>query len=135
MGEKIELGKAIGTGVGMVSSPQTLNERILNLEKRIADLTAVFNEINNVRLKSKRQEEEYNDIYNSIPKGTRLLGKLVDGVTYFMITDTNGYFVGTQKYDSLSLAASEINKKPINGDTFWTLTDGRTVKEAYGKKK
>lgn len=135
MGRKIELGKAHTVGTGVVSKPQTINERINLLERSMKSLTQAFNAVNSAIVKDNRQQDIYDGLLNKdgIPVETSLLGQSIRGGTYVLSVKHNKYYIGTAEYDSLSAAAEAASGVRRSGWTFWRIPDGRTVKEVYGK--
>ena len=139
-GKKIALGKAHGNmGTGIIAEPTTLEEKVSNLEARLIELTKAFNSINSIRLKDKRQKEEYDELplthanKDGIPIGISLLGTSQRNGIHVLTVAADGYYIGVSRYDSLSAAAEAASGVRRSGWTFWKLPDGRTVKEAYGK--
>ena len=53
---------------------------------------------------------------------------------YVLSIKHDRYYIGTTGYDSLSSAAEAASGVRRSGWTFWKMPDGRTVKEAYGKR-
>lgn len=138
MGQKIKLGKAHKIGAGVVSAPITIEERMKLLESRITTLTKAFNAVNSERVKDSRQQTDYNGPRShtnkdGLPIGISLLGQSTRGGTYVLSVKHDKYYIGTAVYDSLSAAAEAASGVRRSGWTFWRMTDGRTVKEAYGK--
>ncbi|RLI56702.1 MAG: hypothetical protein DRO87_07760, partial [Candidatus Thorarchaeota archaeon] len=56
------------------------------------------------------------------------------GQMYILRPTPEGFRVGDQIYKSLSAAAEAVSGVRRSGWTFWKLPDGRTAKEAFGKK-
>jgi hypothetical protein len=141
MGEKIALGTAMSSsGVAVVSEPLTLEERVEILQQQVKELLGAFHVINSFRIKDKRQQENYNDpgLVNAnkdgIPTGISLLGSSVKGGIHVLTVSPDGYYIGITKYDSLSAAAEAVSGVRRSGWTYWKMSDGRTIKEVFGKR-
>jgi len=141
MGEKIALGTAISSnGVVVVGEPLTLEERVAVLQQQVEGLISAFHNVNSIRIKDKRQQENYdnpclvNANKDGIPTGISLLGSSVRGGVHFLTVAPDGYYVGITKYESLSAAAEAVSGVRRSGWTYWKMADGRTIKEVFGKR-
>lgn len=141
MGMKIPLGAAVErVGRGVVGNPTTLEERVDALTQQVEELTKAFHAVNSVRVKDKRQAQMYNAFMGNqhantdgIPIGTSLIGTSMRGGIHVLRVQTDGYYIGHTRHDSLSAAAEASSGVRRSGWTFWKLPDGRTAKEAFGK--
>lgn len=141
MGEKIALGAVMsGSGTAIVSEPITLEEKVSALQRQVEDLIKTFHIVNSARVKDKRQQEIYdnpgfaNANKDGIPIGLSLMGTSVKGGIHVLTVNADGYYIGITKYDSLSAAAEVVSGVRRSGWTYWKLLDGRTIKEAFGKR-
>lgn len=140
MGEKIALGTmAASSGTSVVPTSLTVEEKVTILTKQIEDLTIAYHTINSIRMKDKRQQEVYDTVLlqhtnkDSIPIGLSLVGVSVKGGIHILTVNTDGYYIGATRYDSLSAAAEAASGVRRSGWTYWKLPNGQTVKEAFGK--
>jgi len=122
---KLPLGQAI-VGSAKLAEP-TIEQRIRALEERLYEMEIRFRRatIEQSRAKSKK--------VSRIPEGALLVGK-TRGQMYILRPTPEGFIVGDQTYKSLSAAAEAVSGVRRSGWTFWKLPDGRTAKEAFGKK-
>jgi hypothetical protein len=141
MGEKIALGAVMsGSGTAIVSEPITLEEKVSALQRQVEDLIKTFHIVNSARVKDKRQQEIYdnpgfaNANKDGIPIGLSLMGTSIKGGIHVLTVNADGYYIGITKYDSLSAAAEVVSGVRRSGWTYWKLLDGRTIKEAFGKR-
>lgn len=141
MSGKIPLGAAVEkVGRGVLTQPQTLEERVTALTLQVEELTKAFHAVNSVRVKDKRRAQFYDSIEQAqnankdgLPLGTSLIGTSMRGGIHVLRVMTDGYYIGQMRYDSLSAAAEASSGVRRSGWTFWRLPDGRSVKEAFGK--
>lgn len=117
----------------------TDKEKIEALEQRVYELTnsidSMFVIIKGLMSKINSKEIVNNNIEKSkgkleIPEGTVLNGK-TGGVNYYLVVKSDGFYVGETRYPSLSAAAEGVSGTRRSGLVFWTLPDGRTIKEVY----
>ncbi len=141
MGEKIALGTALVDGkVTIAPESMTIEERVTALQNQMEELIKAFHIVNSVRIKDKRQHEIYDAEFISnankdgIPIGLSLMGTSVKGGIHVLTVTTDGYYIGITKYDSLSAAAEAVSGVRRSGWTYWKMPDGRTIKEAFGKR-
>ena len=140
MGQKIALGTGLPTEAAMVTTPSTIEERMSVLQKQVEDLMKAFHVVNSIRIKDKRQQDTYKEIpivnanKDGIPIGISLLGSSVRGGIHVLTIKADGYYIGITKYESLSAAAEAVSGVRRSGWAYWKLPDGRTVKEAFGKR-
>lgn len=140
MGTKIPLGAAAPASVAVMGTPQTLEEKVEALALQVAELMKAFNVINSTRMKDKRQQQIYDEFpmmdanKDGIPIGVSLVGSSERGGIKVLTINPDGYYIGNKKFDSLSAAAEAASGVRRSGWTFWKLPDGRTVKEAFGKR-
>jgi hypothetical protein len=140
MGEKIALGAAAKSTVAVMDETITLEERVKALQRQVEDLVKAFHTINSIRIKDKRQQEVYDNPYlanankDGIPIGLSLLGTSVKGGIHVLTINADGYYIGITRFDSLSAAAEAVSGVRRSGWTYWKLPDGRTIKEAFGKR-
>lgn len=136
---EIALGKACKSKAGVITQPQTVEERITVMEKWLVELTASFNAVNSTRLKDKRTSERSNtkDVAtgdlnkDGIEIGSSFIGVSSKSGIFVLTVQADGYYVGETRFDSLSAAAEAVSGVRRSGWTFWKLTDGRTLKEAF----
>jgi hypothetical protein len=134
---EIEMVKVIN------EQPQSTEEKVVMLETRIFDLgNALASMFAMVKaLQDDRNAERNNKLAGiieakkkdnkiEIPEGTILTGK-TKGLSYFLHVKDGGFYVGITRYDSLSAAAIGVSGVRRSGWTFWTLPDGKTVKEVF----
>ena len=123
--------------------PQSTDEKVVMLEGRVFDLgnalDSMFSMVKELRddLNKERNskladiiEAKKKDNKIEIPEGTVLTGK-TKGLSYFLHAKEGGFYVGITRYDSLSAAAEGVSGVRRSGWTFWTLPDGKTVKEVF----
>jgi hypothetical protein len=141
MGEKIALGTAISSSsIAVAGEPATLEERVTVLQRQVEDLISAFHAVNSIRIKDKRQQESYdnpcstNANKDGIPTGISLMGSSVKGGIHVLTVNPDGYYIGITKYDSLSAAAEAVSGVRRSGWTYWKMSDGRTIKEVFGKR-
>lgn len=139
MGKRlVPLGAALMKQEAVVPTTATIEERMHALEKRIAELTAMFNQVNMLRMKEKRaaealQLDKTGLNKDGIPINISLRGQSSRyGVTFLLVLE-DGYALGGTRYDSLSAAAEAASGVRRSGWTYWKAASGRTVKEEYGK--
>ena len=133
MGKAVELGKpAKKSATGMIVKPRSVEDRIFALENMIANIMAVrVNSQNKPGMRTSNAYENVPTNKDNIPIGISMIGLTKFGPRILTVTK-NGYYIGTDKYNSLSAAAeaaSGIVRK--SGWVFWKLADGRTAKEAF----
>lgn len=144
MDKKIALGSAPAVSTIVVEKPLTLEEKVEALQKHVEELTKVFNSINSIRVKDKRQQKAYdlNSLLfqqneankDGIPIGISLMGHSSKNGVHVLTVNADAYYIGVTKYDSLSAAAEAASGIRRSGWTYWKVLDGRTVKEAFGKR-
>jgi hypothetical protein len=141
MGEKIALGTAVASsGVAIVGEPVSIEEQISVLQRQVKELMSAFHTVNSLRIKDKRQQAEYdnpglaNANKDGIPIGTSLVGTSVKGGIHVLTVAMDAYYIGITKFDSLSAAAEAASGIRRSGWTFWKMSDGRTIKEVFGKR-
>lgn len=139
MGAKVALGvNGSDTIKAVVSKPTTLEEKVKLLTLQIEELTKAFHALNSVHVKNRRQElyDMFTDQHvnkDGIPIGTSLLGVSTRGGIHVLTIKGDKYYIGEQPFDSLSAAAEASSGVRRSGWTYWKLSDGRTVREAFGK--
>lgn len=144
--KEIALGKACKSKAGVMTQPQTTEERLAVMEKWLAELTTAFNTVNSTRLKDKRTYERSNTqiatgklnevVTGSLNKdgieiGSSFIGTSSKFGIFILTVNADGYYIGETRFDSLSAAAEAVSGVRRSGWTFWKLTDGRTLKEAF----
>jgi hypothetical protein len=138
MGDKIALGTAIASnGVVIMDKPATLEERVTVLQRQVEELISAFHAVNSIRIKDKRQQERHDDPNankDGIPIGISLLGTSVKGGTHVLTVNSDGYYIGITKFDSLSAAAEAVSGVRRSGWAYWKMADGRSIKEAFEKR-
>jgi hypothetical protein len=134
----IALGKACNITSGVMTRPLNTEERLSTIEKWLVELTTAFNAINSTRLKDKRtidkcdKQIKTNDLNkDGIEVGSSFIGESQNTGIFILTVRADGYYVGETPYASLSAAAEAVSGIRRSGWTFWKLTDGRTLKEAF----
>ena len=137
MGKKIPLGACImAPSSAIVTKPLTLEEKVEVLSRQVEDLFKAFHDVNNIRIKDKRLKNEFplNPLNkDGVPIGLSLIGVSMRGGVHVLTVNSDGYYIGTTKHESLSSAAESVSGVRRSGWTYWKLPDGRTAKEAFGK--
>ena len=131
MTEKIPLGKKRNSKV-ITAEPTSIEERMSALEMQVNQLAEAMNSIANAITKKKYRDVDKNKNEDGIPIGISLIGESRKGGIQMMTVNSDGYYIGITKYDSLSAAAQDASGVRRSGWTYWKLMDGRTVKEAFG---
>lgn len=138
MGKKIALGSAFTDSTAIISDPISLEERVIVLQQQVEDLIKAFHMINGINTKNLRRRETQDITSNlnkdGIPIGISLMGASIKGGIRVLTVNNDGYYIGITKYDSLSAAAEAVSDVRRSGWTYWKIPDGRTIKEAYGKR-
>lgn len=138
MGKKIALGSAFTDSTAIISDPISLEERVIVLQQQVEDLIKAFHMINGINTKNLRRRETQDITSNlnkdGIPIGISLMGASIKGGIRVLTVNNDGYYIGITKYDSLSAAAEAVSGVRRSGWTYWKIPDGRTIKEAYGKR-
>ena len=140
MGKKIPLGTPVTENIATITQQLTIEERVNALQAQMEELIKTFHAVNNSRIKDKRQHAIYESAANTnankdgIPIGISLVGTSVKGGIHVLTVAADGYYIGINKYDSLSAAAAAASGVRRSGWTFWKTHEQRTVKEAFGKK-
>ncbi len=129
----VALGRAVPkSGVGLAIKPKTAEQKVAMLEAIVSSLMDA-----NAKLRGKRHSRESNAYEgqptnrDGIPVGMSLLGLTKWGARILTVAE-DGYYIGLDKYNSLSAAAeatSGIIRK--SGWVFWKLPDGRTAKQVF----
>ena len=134
----IALGKAHNIASGVMTRPLNIEERLSTIEKWLIELNAAFNMINSTRLKDRRTVDKHdkqlttNDLNkDGIEVGSSFIGESQSTGIFVLTVRGDGYYVGETPYASLSAAAEGVSGVRRSGWTFWKLTDGRTLKEAF----
>ena len=138
MGKKIALGSAFTDSTAIISDSISLEERVIVLQQQVEDLIKAFHMINGINTKNLRRREIQDITSNlnkdGIPVGISLMGASIKGGIRVLTVNSDGYYIGITKYDSLSAAAEAVSGVRRSGWTYWKIPDGRTIKEAYGKR-
>ena len=142
--KELALGKGLPSeGVAEAQDPKdlTVEERLALLEEKYKAMSIAFNTQNKMLAKKEQENEVYTEVFGAQPKnheGVPLNMSLIGitrGIPYILIVDEFGrYSVGNDEYQSLSAAAEAVSGVRRSGWTFWKTSDGRTAKEAFGKK-
>lgn len=111
-----------------------LEERIHHLTNAMDSAFSVIKELRK-QIQGAKDKEIHNVIEKKksdevIPEGTILTGT-TRGVNYFCEVKGDGFYVGVNKYPSLSAAAEGVSGVRRSGWTFWKLPNEKTVKEVY----
>jgi hypothetical protein len=142
----VALGEDIEAEIAEVQplrKPATADEKINEMQQQILHLTSAFDSlarmVKELRDDYRRdKDEKLNGLMEEkkkagkaeIPEGTVLIGT-TKGLSYFLQVKEGGFFVGAEKYESLSAAAEGVSGVRRSGWTFWKLSDGRSIKEVY----
>lgn len=135
MGKKIPLGSERKEARAVITTPATLEERVDLLQHTVSELVKTvkdFIEDGPSRRRIGAQLEEINN--DELPIGLCLIGISTRGGTSALTVRNDGYYVGQNRYDSLSAAAEAVSGVRRSGWTFWRMSDGRTIKETFGKR-
>jgi hypothetical protein len=136
----IPLGAAAPEPVAIMKKPVSLAEEVKMLKSQVEELTKAFNNVCRIRLKESRQHQVYAKLPTTgptrpvIPPGTAFYGDSYKNGPAILLVRGDGYYIGQNKYESLSAAAEVASGVRRSGWTFWKLPDGRTAKEAFGKR-
>jgi len=125
---KIPLGSAI-SGKALRVENASIEKHIKELEKR---LHQVEKEVRSF-IRDKNTLVSESAKVPDVPYDVLFVGHS-RGRQYTMIHTKEGFKVGNRIYPSLSAAAEGVSGVRRSGWTFWCLPDGRTAKEAFGKK-
>jgi len=142
----VAIGEDIVDEVELEKEPQTIDERLTYLEQVVLQHTTsldslytIVKEIQHSRYQVKKTQKidkaiEANKSDNLIPVGTRLKG-ITKGTPFWCIVKEDGFYVGINRYESLSAAAQGVSGVRRSGWTFWKFEDGKhegkSVKEIY----
>lgn len=136
MAEFVPLVKAAPkSGTGMAVKPKTVEDRLTVLEDVVSTLMRA-----NIGLRSNKCRTDSSAYARStknrdgIPVGISLIG-LTDFGPRILTVLEDGYYIGDQRFGSLSAAAeaaSGIVRK--SGWVFWKMPDGRKVKDVFKTK-
>lgn len=141
---KLTLGKGAKDVVGIITKPQTVEQRVAVLESQLKAMTHAFYSVRRVLEKEKQMTGE--DAYNpgipitvtvnrdGIPIDTILMG-ITEFAPFILNVGNDGlYYVNNVGYQSLSAAAAAVGA-PVrkSGWRFWKTLDGSPVKDVYRK--
>lgn len=125
--------------------PVTIEERVVFLEHVVKthtasldSLYAIVKEIRSVTVNpeqlDKKIDESKKHNRDEVPPGTVLKG-VTNKTPFWCVVKPDGFYVGIQRYDSLSAAAAAVSGVRRSGWTFWRFDrgkyEGKTVKEVY----
>jgi hypothetical protein len=132
---QVALGRAavVDVGVGTVAAPKTAEERLAIIEAKVdmlAEIVSLLQEKGDIREDAPVDPNSNGD---GIPYYTNLIG-VTKGQPYVLTVREDSYYLGNKPYRTLSAAAKAVCGHRKSGWVFWKLVDGRTVKEAFGKK-
>jgi len=136
MGEKIALGTNCFS-MAVAEKPSTIDDKVESLVKQVEELTRLIHSMSFSKNRPQYKDtnsEFYNANKDGIPVGISLLGSSVKNGIQVLTVNNDGYYIGITKYDSLSAAAEASSGVRRSGWVYWKLPDGRTVKDAFGKK-
>ena len=134
MGKKIALGdhtEKVGTGI--VSRPADIHEQVAVLKDQVEIMTRAIRFITESRMNDRSCQVAHNMNMDGIPIGISLVGISTGEDVHVLVVADDGYYTNQLRFDSLSAAAEAVDSDAKDGWTFWRLSDGRTVKEAFGK--
>lgn len=117
----LALGRACVSNTTLLT-PETTEDRISILEKRISELTKVICGIRKKGLHTINKD--------GLTIGLSLIGISHLGLAILTVKE-DGYYIGETYYTSLSAAAEGASGVRRSGWTFWKLADGRTIREAF----
>jgi len=143
----VTLGKDIIVDeIEMEADPVTVEDRLAYLEQAIKQHTLSLdslysivkeNNVNQIEEKHIDDQIEINKSDNKIPIGTRLIGT-TKGTPFWCMVKEDGFYVGINRYDSLSAAAKMVSGVRRSGWSFWKFdtgqNKGKSVKEIYKGK-
>lgn len=129
--EQVALGRPIKRSgiVTIAEEPESLEDKVAFLEAKVQMLIETMREPRKIEPSGVRVG--YN--FDGIPLGISLIGTSQKSGISVMTVHSDGYYLGLNRYDSLSAAAEEASGVRRSGWMFWKLPDGRTVKEACGR--
>lgn len=136
MGNKIALGAVINGSVE-VETPTTLEEKVELLTRQVESITRLIHtmSLSKVRRSYTNKGIDFDNANkDGLPTGISLIGSSVKNGIQVLTVNHDGYYIGVDRYDSLSAAAEASSGVRRSGWTYWKLPDGRTVKEAFGKR-
>ena len=121
-------------GHGLNQQPASVLEipRMLLATLKAIKLTNAFYALAASNEGNATQFDEINK--DDLPVGLSLTGTSMRGGFQVLDIKEDGYYIGPYRYDSLSSAAEAVSGVRRSGWTFWRLSDGRTIKEAFGKR-
>lgn len=128
---QLELGKPTKrSGIAVIAEePGSTEDRVAFLEAKVQML---MDTIGSPQREERPQSAEGLNV-DGLPLGISLIGTSQKSGISVMTVHADGYYLGLNRYDSLSAAAEEASGVRRSGWTFWKLPDGRTVKEAFGR--
>lgn len=142
----VALGEDIQDEIHLEREPQTINERLDYLEQIVKQHTlsldslyTIVKDIQNnkdqmVHNKKLDKAIDDNKSDNKIPIGTRLKG-MTRGTPFWCVVKKDGFYVGINRYNSLSAAAQGVSGIRRSGWSFWKFDsgkhEGKSVKEVY----
>ena len=138
LGEDFEIQE-----VEIEAPPETTEGRLSFLEhiskQHTESLDSLYRIVKEIRGRTVNQEQIDRNIdkakaKDEIPVGTILKG-MTQGTPFWCVVKPDGYYVGINRYESLSAAAQAVSGVRRSGWTFWHFDngkhEGRTVKEVY----
>ena len=130
------------TAVDAIATCLVVDPANLSPEERIFLLEEQMRHMQRMIIRMKKQHIVSNDPdaplpvpnpnKDGIPVGTVCFGATEKSpFLYYLTVESDGYIVGSHKFESLSAAAETVSLVRRSGWTFWKLLDGRTLKDAY----
>ena len=142
--------KAVALGEDFEAEIHRVDEEPLSIDQRVdflevvvkrhtASLDSLYSIVKEIRECTVNQDQidkqiEVTKDNDEIPVGTVLKG-MTRGIPFWCVVKGDGFYVGIQRYDSLSSAAQAVSGVRRSGWTFWRFDngkhEGKTVKEVY----
>lgn len=146
--ELIDLGNDEETEtVEAATQPETQNEKLLFLERRLNQMALSIDSINSLikQMRSESRERIKREFAinqtvsksmadKKLPVGLTLVG-YTGGTPYYLEVAKDGFYVGINKYPSLSAAAQAVSGVRRSGWRFWRFTSGenkdKSIREVF----
>jgi len=114
-----------------LSKPVTQEERIAELETKLASIAKMLYMFKRVGLPKKREESSKKDNVNGIPFNTCYLGYTKGSIyPYIMIVSEECKFnIGDNEFNSLSAATKFVCGQNLDGLKFWQTIEGMPLGE------
>lgn len=120
---------------------QDLVKQLEDFKLQLDSMAQIFRLLRKTAAKSKSSPAEAAEAeplfnHDGLPLNSSYIGLTSKSqYPYILMVDEDGaYRVGNEKFASLSAAAEHVSGVRRSGWTFWSLFDGRTLKEVYKDK-